>query len=142
VSISVLTDAVGFVRNHPEMFFPGATPAPIQCVQHLAAEVLALGAADVAVERRGAWWIVSSNFDWFLPDESVDEQTRRIVPLPEIGPNASRVEVVLVAFAEAVATRHGDQTWRSLSGPGLPADIETVGVTMAGRAVAFCFGGL
>jgi hypothetical protein len=139
VSISVLTDAVNFVRSHPEMFFPGAAPAPIPCVQHLVAEVLALGASDVAVERRGDWWIVSSNFDWFLPDQSADEQVRRIVPLPEVGPNASRVEVVLVAFAEAVATRNGPHTWKSLTGPGLPADVEVEGITTAGRTVAFRF---
>ena len=139
MSISVFTDAVGFVRSHPEMFFPGATPAAIPCVQCLVAEVLALGAADVTVERRGEWWIVSSNFDWFLPDQSADEQVRKIIPLPEVGPNASRVEVVLVAFAEAVATRGGDNTWKSLTGPGLPANVEVEGMTKAGRAVAFRF---
>jgi hypothetical protein len=139
VSISIVTDAVSFVRSHPEMFFPGATPAPIPCVQHLVAEVLALGAADVTVERRGEWWIVSSSFNWFLSDQSADEQVRRIVPLPEVGPNASRVEVVLVAFAEAVATREAGLTWKSLTGPGLPTDIEEHGVTKVGRAVAFRF---
>jgi hypothetical protein len=61
MSISVLTNAVGFVRSHPEMFFLGAPPSPIPCAQHLVAEVLALGAPDVAVERRGDWWVIQQS---------------------------------------------------------------------------------
>ena len=136
MSISALTDAVGFVRSHPEMFF-GSKPGPIPCVQHLVAQVLALGAADVWVERRQNWWVVTSNFDWFLPDQTAGDQTRKLVPLPEIGANASRVEVVLIAFAEAVSTRVGAQPWEQLAGCELPDPAG--GVTEAGRAVAFCF---
>ena len=121
------------------MFFPGAKPAPIPCVQHLMGEVLALGAADVVVERRQDWWIVSSTFDWFVPDESADEQTRKLIPLPEMGPNASRVEVVLLAFAEAVATLGADQEWRSLSGPGLVEGLKGGSSSKVARALAFRF---
>ncbi len=138
MTISPLTDAVGFVRGHPEIFFAGATPSAGACAQQLVGEVLALGATDVTVERVGDWWIVSSSLDWFLPDQSAEEQVRRLVPLPQAGVNCSRVEVVLVAFAEAVATLTAGQEWRSLSGPAPTGDL---GGRRAGRAVAFRFGG-
>jgi hypothetical protein len=82
---------------------------------------------------------LSSSRDWFVSDQSPEEQVRRLIPLPEIGPNASRVEVVIVAFAEGVATRGGDLTWRVLTGPGIPSDVEQAELTRAGRAVAFRF---
>ena len=135
-----LSDAVGFVRTHPEMFFADARPSPLWCVQHLVVQVLALGATDVVVEREGNWWIMSSSLDWFLSDQTPEEQVRRLVALPEVGPNSSRVEVVAVAFSESLAIRGADRTWRVLSGPGLPAAVEHASSTKAGRAVAFRFG--
>jgi hypothetical protein len=139
MTITVLTDVVGFVKSHPEMFFPGARPAPIPCIERLVAEVLALGAPDVAVERRQDWWTVSSSFDWFLTDQSEEEQVRRLIPLPELGPNISRVEVVLIAYAEAVATRGKDGTWKTLSGPGPAGSWGSEPMGNSGRSLAFRF---
>jgi hypothetical protein len=121
------------------MFFPNAQPSPIWCVQHLVVEVLALGATDVLVERHEDWWIVSSTLDWFLSDQSPEQQVRKLIPLPQVGPNASRVEVVILAFSEAVATRGGDRSWRVLAGPEVAAFVEQASSAKAGRAVAFRF---
>lgn len=98
---SPIVDSVGFVKRHPEMFFPGE-PSAMPCLQHLAAEVLFLGVPDVTIERCGDWWIVWSSVDWFVHDKPAEDQMRSLIPLPEAGRNASRVEVVIVAFAQAV----------------------------------------
>jgi hypothetical protein len=138
MSVSPLTEAVDFVKDHPEMFFPRGIPSPLICAQHLAAEVLALGGSDVLIERTRDWWIVSSSFDWFSANLSEKDQFRRLVPLPEVGENASRVEVVLTAFADAVATKHGEAAWSCISGPGIPPADVTV-KEKVGRVVAFRF---
>lgn len=136
--IRVLTDAVQFVRDHPSMFFRDAQPSALACVEGLVQQILALGAADVAVQRHAAWWVVSSSFDWFVPDLSAEEQVRRIVPLPELGANGCRAEVIVLAFAQAVATRGSDQTWRVLEGDAPPYDLGSV-ESKGGRAFAFRF---
>jgi hypothetical protein len=94
-------DALGFIKSHPDMWFPDGKPHPLKCTHYLVAEILALGALDVSVHRSEEWWSVSSARDWLREDDSY-ESFRRLIPLPEIGPNASRIEVVIAAFATDV----------------------------------------
>lgn len=134
-------DALDFVRNNPGFFFPGGVPAPLPYVGLLVEEVFALGASRVSVDRRGEWWVVASDRDWFLPDQSAWEQVRKLVPLPQLAPNTCRAEIVLVVYADAVATCGGDGAWVSLSGEGLPEGIDVTGGIKVERALAFRFSG-
>ena len=52
-------------RKRPEMFFPG-TPDAIACAHHLVAEVLALAAPDVTVERHGDFVLIEVTANAFL----------------------------------------------------------------------------
>jgi hypothetical protein len=137
LEITPIRDALGFVRQHPEMFFPGTAPNPLDCLRHLLVEVLALGASDASVRLIDGWWMLSSSFDWFLGKEP-EQLFTRIVPLPEVGPNASHVEIVLTAFAQSVAT-FGTATGRFVV-RGEPPDEEVwKEMVRSTRAVAFRF---
>lgn len=134
-----LDDSLGFVRKHPEMFFASGQPEPLACIQHLIVEVLALGGADAQVNRVDDWWVVLSSFDWF-GERDVHETFARIIPLPVVGQNASRVEVVVAAFADSVST-FGARGGRVVV-HGTPPSDAVWDVMMRGtRAVAFRFAG-
>lgn len=133
--MDVGSDAVEFVRSHPAMFFPEGRPSALACARQLVTQALALGGTLVSVQRVSDWWIVSSDGDWFLPGP-VAEQFRRLTPLPELGVNTTRVEVVLTAFASAVATKERGTAWVTVSGE--PPQIGDVAADAA-RSVAFRF---
>lgn len=136
----IVPQGIDFVREHPEMFFRGGAPSPLPCIRQLVSVALVLGADDVVVERFADWWVVWSHFDWFVADVSPAEQVRQIIAVPELGQNEQRAEVVLVAFAQAVATRRGDAPWEMLSGSTeLPSIVARSGSTTSGRALAFRF---
>jgi len=129
-TIKPVGDAIGYVRRHPEMFFPGQKPNPLTCIQHLVMEILSLGADDVRLCHHEGWWMVSSNHDWFV-GLSEQELFTRIIPLPQVGANACRVEIVLGAYAESIVTidpmgtRHpvqgvepGEDVWSMMTSPG------------------------
>jgi hypothetical protein len=140
MSLITRVNALQFVRAHSQMFFGEVAPNPITCAHELVAEVLALAAPDAAVERHGDWWIVSSTMDWFLPNKTVEEQFCELIPFAEGGANASRFEVVIAAFAAAVATRSKDTEWCTISGDGVPLGLsEDDTCQRAARAVAFRF---
>jgi len=109
MELHVLSDSIQFIRKNASMFFPNGEPKAVLCAQHLVAEVLALGGTDVAVLRDASWWAVGSNVEWFLADRTTREQFACLIPLPEVGPNASRVEVVIAAFAQDLATLGGPE---------------------------------
>ncbi len=132
-----LNDALGFVRQHPEMFFPGKSPNPLDCLQHLLVEVLALGAPDAVVRRLDNWWVLSSSFDWF-GGKDPNELFTSIIPIPEVGPNSSRVEIVLAAFAQSVAT-YGTSTGRLVVRGEPPGEDVWKEMTLSTRAISFRF---
>jgi hypothetical protein len=141
MSISVVDDALEFVKEHPEMFFANGRPAPLACVQGLVAQVLSLGAHDVVVNRCDRWWVVGSSFDWFLPGRTAAEQMRLLLPLPELGPNTSRFEVVVLAYSDAVAVRGSEPAWEVIQGDDRPSDTLLKPRSGLRRVLAFRFPG-
>lgn len=85
------------------MFFPQGVPCALLCAQGLAAEALALGGKEVVILHDGSWWAVGSATDWFLRTMTIQEQFATIIPLPEVAPNASRVEVVVASYSSDVS---------------------------------------
>lgn len=122
MELHIISDAIQFVRRNPSMFFPSGEPDGLSCAHQLVAEALALGGTEVFVLRHASWWAVGSTLDWFLADRSGREQFEAILPLPEVGVNASRVEVVIAAFAQDVSTLHGDQV-EVLQGASPPREL-------------------
>lgn len=104
MEFTIIDDPIQFVRRHPAMFFPRGEPSPLVCAECLAAEALALGGNEVVILRDAEWWAVGGADDWFLPGESAKDQFARLIPLPELGQNSTRVEVVIAAFAQDVST--------------------------------------
>lgn len=140
MTIEEHSDALNYVRKHPGLFLGDAQPSGILLVHELLDEVVALGVKEVTIRRHEGWWVLSGDTDWFLDDTPAYQQVRRIVPLPELGPNSCRKEIVAVAFARSFATREGASPWVVLSGPDeLPGAVEALGSTSEGRAVAFRF---
>lgn len=140
VTIEEHTDALNYVRNHPRLFLGDAQPSGVLFVHELLDQVFALGVKEVTITCHEAWWVLSCASDWFLDDRPAREQVRQIVPLPELGPNSCRKEIIAVAFARGFATREGGSAWVVLSGPDvLPGAVEAAGETKNGRAVAFRF---
>ncbi len=116
-------DAVAYVRTQASIFFSDGTPRSFQCAQQLVAQLVALGVSEVFVSRSERWWAVGSlDRDWFLAGLPVESQFQRILPLPEMAPNASRAEILLLAFADDVAVLSGDEL-RVLAGTEPPTDF-------------------
>ena len=132
-----LIEPLAFVRSHPTMFFGEAAPNALDCVQHLCAEVFARGSPDLTVERLGRWWICWSSFDWFRAEDPAS-MLSRIVALPEYRDNASCVEIVLLAFADAVTT-YGALTGDLVASGDSPPEEVWTAMRKGARGLAFRF---
>jgi hypothetical protein len=125
-------DAIEYVRSHPEKFFKGGIFAAIELAMSLVREALQYGVASVEVARHGGWTIVHSPDDWLAGDAS--RAFTLIVPFPEGGPNAMRMEILATAFAREVLTK-ADGRVEHIAGQRTPAFLN--GYSDHGRAVAF-----
>src|SRR5690242_7008307 len=102
-----IDDAIGYVRANPERFFQGGIFAADELAVYLVREALRYGASSVGVVRHAKWTIVHSPDDWLGVDGSA--AFRQIVPSPEVGQNAMRVEILATAFAKEVLTKINGQ---------------------------------
>jgi len=136
--IPVLDDVLGFVKSHPELFFPGGKPNGLTCANYLVAEIMALGGHDAAVRRTAGWWLVGSSTDWFGELEIVT-LFHRLVPLPQLGPNTSRAEVIVMAYASNIATIGPSGGRVVIAGAEPPPEIWAALATGHARDLAFRF---
>jgi hypothetical protein len=104
--VQVFDDPIDFIRRRPAMFFRRGEFSPDEAVERVVGEALRCGAADLAIKRLGAWWIIWSKRDW-LPPRDHHTAFQRIVSYPEGGQNSMRAEVLLTAFASDVVTQTG-----------------------------------
>ena len=132
-----MNDAVGYVANHPGMFFRRGAYSPEELAAHVASEALLSGVSDLVVSRHGPWWIIRSSTDWFA-DPSALDWFHRLVPFPEGGQNASRSEVLITAFAVDVITVDGEGDRHVVKGVADDSlDREFTVVPRGGRLIAF-----
>jgi hypothetical protein len=92
---------------------------------------------SVDVDRNGDWVAVSAEADWLDGDL---EAFAKPTVFPEGGTNATRAEVVLTAFCEAVFTAsHGQRSdIRAVGGKSMPAPmVEALANPELGRIVVF-----
>lgn len=101
--IQVLSDAVGFVRKHPEMFFRNGFPRAEDLVEHILSDML----CALPRRRRLSVW----GFGGCELNEGVANHFRvsldvlhRIVPMPRRGQNCDRADILIAASAKAVVT--------------------------------------
>jgi hypothetical protein len=103
--VTPLTDAVGWVRSKPEMFFGKEEPDALDLLNYVMLDLLEIGRGECRIRQAGSWWLVSSDRDWMAHQTlSVIELFQRVVPAPEHGRNAMRGEVLLNAFAQDAMT--------------------------------------
>ena len=127
-----IDDALRYVRSHPEMFFSARRFSSNETALLLAREALQAGAQSVEVVRAGSWVVVHSPSDWLGKDAPTS--FHRIVPFPQGGDNAMRMEILTTAFTEAVITKV-DGKVEEIIGAADPSILE--GYAERGRAVAF-----
>jgi hypothetical protein len=109
-------DPVDAVRSHPTWFFRTGQFEPETAIQLLIAEASVSPLVKRAqFEREGEWVAVTADGDWLEGD--LEAFTKPTV-FPDGGVNATRMEVVLTAFCDAVLTAaHGKRS-----------DVRTIGV--------------
>jgi hypothetical protein len=102
-------DPVEAVRSHPTWFFRSGRFEPETAIQLLIAEAsLSALVKRAQFEREGQWVAVTADGDWLEGD--LEAFTKPTV-FPDGGVNATRMEVVLTAFCDAVLTaEHGKRS--------------------------------
>jgi hypothetical protein len=125
-------NAIEYVRAHPKKFFREGKFTAVELAMDLVREALQCGVPSVEVVRHDRWTIVHSPDDWL--GESASAAFVQIVPFPEGGPNAMRMEVLATAFAREVLTKV-DGRVEQIAGPYTPSVLESY--ADRGRAVAF-----
>ena len=140
MEISVHDDPVGFVRRNIQMFFPNGPPSAMECATRLVEDALTLGASTVRISVESGFWTVCANENWLFHEElDVSALFRRLVPLPEAGPNSFRSEVFLGAFAETIEVLVPERGWTNIRGL-LPTSVRESATSRGWRAaIAFSF---
>lgn len=119
-------DPVEAVRSHPRWFFRSGRFEAETAIHLLIVEAsLSPVVRRAQFERQEDWVAVSADGDWL---EGNLEAFTKPTAFPEGGVNATRVEVVLTAFCEAVLTarcgqRHDVRTTGAHPVPGHMADM-------------------
>ena len=101
LNIPALTDHIGFVKSHPEMFLGETTAHPACLLADVASSACLINTNEIVLNRWGRWWYVASAEDWLCGADAVFHS---IVPFPEFRRNSFRPEILLTAFACDVLT--------------------------------------
>jgi hypothetical protein len=85
--------------------YGGKPPRAARLAAGMAADLVQRGFVPVTVETFDGWWLVTCQVDWLNVSGAYHANYwRRIVPAPEIGDNAMRMEVLLTAFSAVLFT--------------------------------------
>jgi hypothetical protein len=108
--LQIFDDPVGLILRRPEMYLGGLDRV---AGEYLAARMLGdlvwLRALPARVNRAQQWWEVSSATDWLAGPSGMGLGAfTQIVPFPAAGQNSFHSEILLTAFADAVATSGAD----------------------------------
>jgi hypothetical protein len=125
-------NAIEYIRAHPNKFFKEGRFTAIELAMDLVREALQCRVRSVEVVRHEGWTIVHSPDDWLR--ESAAAAFVQIVPFPEGGQNAMRMEVLATAFAREVLTKANGKV-EHIVGDYNPSVLESY--AKRGRAVAF-----
>jgi hypothetical protein len=131
---------IDLIRSQKHRYIRSPTRLGEELSSRLVFDALVAGAGRVLVERNDRWWIVGSPFDWLAGAAgSLDELFRGIISTPHVGDNTHRHEVVVAAFADAVAVyRSATREWHQGAIRDLtPVDSFVKGHMAGWRAVAF-----
>jgi hypothetical protein len=123
---------LAFVRAHPEMFRALVHDGPAAAAL-LAEAALRGSSTSVTVSRTGEWYVVRAGHDWLTGDR---DPFTEVIPFPALGDNAVRPEVVVAAFAAAMATMTSDGV-RVIVGDAGPLDRLVPDLDRGGRAIVF-----
>ncbi len=91
------------VRHLETWYFGESGFSARKAIDYLLEEADLCGVPDLRVTYEDGWWILESDKDW-LSDLAEMDVFMRPVRYMEGGPNGTRTEVLLTAFADAVVT--------------------------------------
>jgi hypothetical protein len=123
---------LAFVRAHPEMFRGLVHDGPAAAAL-LAEAALRGSSTSVTVSRSGEWYVVRAEHDWLTGDR---DPFTEVIPFPALGANAIRPEVIVAAFATAMATVTNDGV-RVIAGEAGPIEGLVPDLERGGRAIVF-----
>ncbi len=109
--LTVINDAVGYVRSHPEIFFQSGLYNPQEVLLKLVTDAISLGCTPLVIDQCFGFWVISANKNWVDIDNphGLEKVFSRLTANPKAGQNASRSEVLLNAFAENVIFMNKEQ---------------------------------
>lgn len=105
-------------------------------------DFLALGVTAFSYEKIGDWAYFSCREDWLaklLLRFEIEEIFKRVLPIPEVGPNDCHQEIYLMAYADNIVTATKDGVVYLKGKPAaLPQDLlAKLNCLSGGRAIAF-----
>jgi hypothetical protein len=92
------------VRRLEAWFFGDEGFSVRRMIDYLLEEASLCGVSRVDVREMDGWWVLSADQDWLPDTGDALKVFQALTPYPEGGPNGSRMEVLLTAFARAVVT--------------------------------------
>ena len=99
--LQVLCDSVAYVRANRKHFL-GTLPAhPAALIGEVAGCACLLTDSRIVIGKCEHWWFLGSATDWLEDSVHVFSQ---LTPFPRYQQNSFRPEILLTAFADAVAT--------------------------------------
>lgn len=143
--IALLPPAIQIIRKRPEMYAPFGTDA-IALAWMLQGDAMRFGARHTRIDVISGWYLVSADLDWLTPPVqsgvTVEALFRRIVPVPQHGPNACRADVIVAAFASAgIAAVPGEVVRVFGDMPAPPDVVEALCPPGCARTVAIVVNG-
>lgn len=112
------------VRRLETWFFGEEGFNPRRAIDYLLEEASLCGVSNVDVREVDGWWVLAASEDWLPADSSVLQIFHELARYPEGGPNGSRMEVLLTAFARAVVTAHLGNVLVIVDGEGTSRWVE------------------
>ncbi|HEY6289998.1 MAG TPA: hypothetical protein VI455_00325 [Terriglobia bacterium] len=109
--LRALPGGVAAVRRLEKWFFGEDGFSARRTIDYLLEEAALRDVSHVEVTELDGWWVLSAERDWLPRENDGLDVFHALLPFPEGGPNAARREVLVTAFAKAVATaRNGNIT--------------------------------
>jgi len=129
-----IVNSLEHVRNNRALYLNGAQPCGETLSARLLSDLIWLGALPASVEKKGAWWIISSPTDW-APEDDLENLYSRITSDDRLGVNNYRAEILLSAFAHSIFTCTVDGLmWIKKADIMLPEECKGV---VSGRVIGF-----
>ncbi len=131
-----IVNPIDHIRRNPRMYLGTDSADGALLAERLAADLIFLNALPVSIDRGAGWWIVAAGEDWLAGETDISRAFAISRPFPERDANDMHAEILLTAFAAAVATCTSSG-WKWILAPEPAPDFPAITPSSAGRIVAF-----